>query len=144
MIWSLPNCLPKANTNTFWGKKTSFRASRSFYMQCPEFNKKLPGISEDRNKRKISDAYIELGDNDFKRTGWLYSRKKVTRWSILSCSIITWLSMFQWRQFLLLLLEHYFTTPDAENVPESVNFPSQESFLYYLITLPGTIISFQW
>lgn len=31
--------------------------------------KKLPGISEDRNKRKISDAYIELGDNDFKRTG---------------------------------------------------------------------------
>lgn len=39
-------------------------------MQCPEFNKKkLPGISEDRNKRKISDAYIELGDNDFKRTG---------------------------------------------------------------------------
>ena len=53
-------------------------------MQCPEFNKKLPGISEDRNKRKISDAYIELGDNDFKRTGWLYSRKKVTRWRILT------------------------------------------------------------
>ena len=54
-------------------------------MQCPEFNKKeLPGISEDRNKRKISDAYIKLEDNDFKRTGWLYSRKKVTRWRILT------------------------------------------------------------
>ena len=70
MIWSFPNCLPKANANTFWGKKTSSRASRSFYTQCPEFNKKeLPGISEDRNKRKISDAHIELEDNDFKRTG---------------------------------------------------------------------------
>lgn len=37
-------------------------------MQRLEFHKKSPGISEDRNKRKISDAYIELGDNDFKRT----------------------------------------------------------------------------
>lgn len=41
----------------------------SYYMQCPEFSKKLRGISGDRNKRKLSDADIELGDKDFKRTG---------------------------------------------------------------------------
>lgn len=40
----------------------------SLYIQCPEFNKKLPGITVYRNKRKTSDIDIELGDTGFKRT----------------------------------------------------------------------------
>lgn len=40
----------------------------NFYIQYPEFKKKLPGISVYRNKRKTSDIDIELGDTGFKRT----------------------------------------------------------------------------
>lgn len=56
----------------------------SFSIQCPEFNKKLPGISGYRKKRKTSDTDIELGGTDFKKTRSIYSRKQVARGRILT------------------------------------------------------------
>lgn len=44
------------------------------------------------------------------------NRLEMPSWSVLSRSIFTWLSIIQWRQFLPLLLEHYFTSPDMQKM----------------------------
>lgn len=67
MICPLPKYLPKEKVNPLWRKKTSSRTPVSFSIQSPEFNKKLPGVSGYRKKRKTSDTDIELEDTDFKK-----------------------------------------------------------------------------
>jgi len=62
----------------------SYESLCEFLYAMPRIHKKLPGISRERNKRKISDAYTELGGKDFERPGCVYSRKPMTRRRILT------------------------------------------------------------